>query len=62
MKTIQPTLQEKYDFICNQLKMTDIDYYEGDGLLQLKSSIYFQLNNVTVPESIDHAIINAIVY
>lgn len=49
-----PTLQQKYDFLCQQLIIKHVDLWEQDAQLELKNPIYFQFNEL--PENIDDAL------
>lgn len=31
------TLQERYDFLVKRLKVSDVDYWEGDAMLDMNS-------------------------
>ena len=53
------TTQQKYDFLCAQLRVRHLDYCENDGLIVLKPSIYFQFPVEMPPGSVDGAIIEA---
>lgn len=56
----EPTLQEKYDFLCDNLETVHMDYCERDGLLALKARLYFQFDSETVPFTTDKAVILSI--
>lgn len=71
MKHPTPTLQEKYDWLCKQLEITDPDHWEKDATLRLKNSypettcgdacrsLYFQFSDTDYPDTIDEAVVLA---
>jgi hypothetical protein len=57
----KPTLRERYEWLCKQFAVRDLDYWERDGLLTHPGkSIYFQIpNSVALVDSVDKAVILA---
>lgn len=39
---MKPTIKEKYNWLLSQLKVTDVDFWEGDALIRLQRPLYFQ--------------------
>lgn len=66
-KSAKPTLREKYEWLCNQLEITDPDLWEYDALLKLKQkypncesrSLYFCFSPKTFKGTIDEAVVEA---
>lgn len=58
---MEPTLQQKYDWLCKQMRVRDIDVFECDALLAHKGiTTYFQFpTQEEFPISVDRAIIHA---
>lgn len=54
----EPSLQEKYDFLCDKLAITAVDHWEQDALLSTEDKIYFQFSEA--PETVDEAVLLAI--
>jgi hypothetical protein len=60
--TNEPTLQEKYDWLCAKFYVHNICAWENDGLLAVRSStsMYFQFSpQEPLPMSVDRAIVFA---
>lgn len=56
----EPTLEEKYAWLCNKFRVHDVDTWEGDALLSPKiaTGVCFQFSTDTeFPITIDRAII-----
>jgi hypothetical protein len=45
MTSFKPTLQQKYDWLLKQLKVTDVDAFERNALVRLRNAIYFQFSD-----------------
>lgn len=55
-----PTVEEKYEWLCKQLRVQSVDLWENDALLVMKRrSIYFQFSSDQVPDTVDSAVILA---
>lgn len=56
-----PSTEEKYKFLCAQLRISDLDLLDcPDGFLRLKKPIYFQCDLRRVPQTVDEAVVAAI--
>ena len=58
------TLEEKYKFLLGMLQIRDADFWEGDALLCIKESKYFQFSESeadrVTAQDIDFAVEQAI--
>jgi len=47
------TVEEKYQWLCERLKISDIDYWEGDALLTMPKAVYFGFSTMHQKDSIE---------
>jgi hypothetical protein len=59
-KIMTRTIEEKYKFLLSILEVSDLDFWENDGMIVLPKPIYFQFpsdgrTDVSVDEAVEHA-------
>ena len=50
------TTEQKYEWLCSNLKITNIDYWEHDALISLPNNLYFVARNINEVATIDQAV------